>query len=369
MYVKRNSKKKLFLEFILFSDYVILDILGGFIMEKYLSLEQNLCAARVFLNTFGFVLENEVDVSMDSEIQILNQKGKTVGKLYFGNFQVVINAEYEEGSLDASYPFAKALGFVDRECGNALYEQWANDISFTLQKENHITLDGHFIVNASLDLEFGITCSCYPEFVCKVPNFYTIFFHMLKDGSVLRADIGFEDGSEVIDVSPGMSLGTFMFHRIKHEKDEYSYERYAGVFNGAESGEYKDTLHVFMQEKENKNTLYYRNEFAPRVLEKGSTEAFIQKGMLMQELDSDMFQKIQGLRELFQIDGIFLLDRLISVCLNHYTDEEIQSCLGLTRKPMVYQNGTEKLVDAYFQTGTNCFIGEDGISKLLTRNL
>ncbi len=39
--------------------------------EKYLTLEQNICAARIFLNTFGLTLENICGVNELKKIKIL----------------------------------------------------------------------------------------------------------------------------------------------------------------------------------------------------------------------------------------------------------------------------------------------------------
>lgn len=36
--------------------------------EKYLTLEQNTCAAKIFLNTFGFILEDAQEINKFSKI-------------------------------------------------------------------------------------------------------------------------------------------------------------------------------------------------------------------------------------------------------------------------------------------------------------
>ncbi len=42
-------------------------------VEKFLTLEQNICAARIFLNTFGLILENINKVNEFSKIKIFDK--------------------------------------------------------------------------------------------------------------------------------------------------------------------------------------------------------------------------------------------------------------------------------------------------------
>ena len=68
----------------------------------------------------------------------------------------------------------------------------------------------------------------------------------------------------------------------------------------------------------------------------------------MKELDPKMYKEIKTLLQLFRLEDILLLDNLISVCYDSYTDEEIYALLGIKRKPFVFQNGQTKLKNAYF---------------------
>ena len=72
----------------------------------------------------------------------------------------------------------------------------------------------------------------------------------------------------------------------------------------------------------------------------------------MQKLDNDMLGKIQLLRQILTIDGVSILDNLISICYDNYTDEELVALLGTKRPAVVYQNGAENLTNSYFGIGT-----------------
>ena len=116
------------------------------------------------------------------------------------------------------------------------------------------------------------------------------------------------------------------------------------------------------------NGISFRNEFPQKVGEDKSVALVIQKGMLMQELDPDMFEKIKKLRKILSIGDISLLDNLISVCYDSYTEEELNALLGMQRQPMIYQDGADNLVNSYFEIGKNsCFFPLEKQKKLLKK--
>ncbi len=344
--------------------------------EKYLTLEQNTCFARIFLNTFGLILETTNEVTEFSKIKIYDKIMNEVGELHFVNGKIIIAANYNNSVLDASFDMAKMSGFIDSECENAsyaIYGEWSSKIVFQVQKSNNITLSGEFLITCSADTEFGITCFCHPLINCEVPGKGSIILKLLRDGSTFSCEIEAKENHEVIDVRPWDWLNGYLLHDIKKgkydkEKFGYPYRRYAGIFNGAERGEDKDKLQVFLSEEEYEKQLTFRNEFPPKVRDDNSWETLVQKGRLMQDLDPDMFKKIKKLRNILLIGDISLLDNLVSVCYDSYTDEELSALLGINRQKMNYQNGTDTLVNSYFEIGiSNCFFSKEAQKRLLKK--
>lgn len=344
--------------------------------EKYLTLEQNTCAARIFLNTFGLTLENISDVNEFSKIKIFDKAMNEVGKLHFDNGKVIMSANYNNSVLDASFDINKMLGFVDPECESApfaLFGQWSSKIAFQVQKLDNITLSGEFLITCSADTEFGVSCLCHPLITCEVSGKGKIILKLLRDGSTFNLEIVSGKNYEVIDVRPWDWLNGFLLHDIKkgkydEEKHAYPYRRYAGIFNGAERGENKDKLHVFLSEEEYHNQLAFRNEFPPKAGDDNSKETLLQKGRLMQDLDPDMFEKIKKLRDVLLIGDVSLLDNLVSVCYDSYTDEELSTLLGVSRQKMNYQNGADSLVNSYYGIGiSNCFFPLEAQKRLLKK--
>lgn len=340
-------------------------------VEEYLKLEQNTCAARIFLNTFGLTLEttNHV-ISEFSKIKIFD-KNIEVGYLYFKNGKVIMQAHYNDSTLEASFGIAKISGFIDNESQNVLFGQWNSKINFQVQKQNHVTLSGEFLIKNSVDYEFGNTCSCHPSITCKIPE-GTIVLEMLRNGNKLYLESTCGNYKETMNITPHALVDGFMKHNITYGKyDEeahcYKYRRYCGIFNGPEFGEYKDKLHVFLKEEKNKIRLHNHNEWVPRIGADNSKELLIQKGRLMQKLDPDMFQKIKQLRNILFIGDVSLFDNLISVCYDIYTNEEITALFGIERKPMNYQNGAKDLVTSYYEIGEHSHFLPIEVQKILLK--
>lgn len=79
----------------------------------------------------------------------------------------------------------------------------------------------------------------------------------------------------------------------------------------------------------------YHDEDIPKINNDDSSESLIQKGLLMQKLDNSLIEKINELRKLLSINNISLLDNLISICYDDYTNEELSALLGVERKKWI----------------------------------
>ena len=340
--------------------------------EKYLTLAQNTCAARIFLNAFGLTLENIMDIDEFSVFKIYDKDMNEVGKLHFKNGKVMIAANYNNCLLEASYDIAKIFSFIDIECGNALYGEWLSKIKFKVENNNNIKLNGEILIGCSVDSVFGIKCLCHPLINCEVPNKGTITLKILRDGRTLGVDISSGNYKETIDIMPWDDLNGFIKHVISNgeydpKRYKHEYRKYMGIFSAGRGDE--DKLHVFLSEKEWDNQISFRNEFPPKIGDDNSKELVIQKGMLMQDLDPDMFEKINNLREILSIGKISLLDNLFSICYDSYSDEELVALLGIRRNKMNYQDGANSLKESYFGVGQDSqFLSIEQQKRLLKTN-
>ncbi len=340
--------------------------------EHYLTLAQNICAARIFLNMFGLTLENVTDIDQFSKIKIFDKDMNVVGELHFDNGKVMIAANYNNSLLEANYDMPKIFGLIDIECDNAQFAQWSTEIEFKANNSNNIELSGEFLIDSSMDSEFGIRCICHPLINCDVPNDGKISLEILRDGRTFGVNISSGNYKETIDIMPWDDLNGFIKHVISDgdydpKRYKHEYRKYMGVFTAGKGHE--DKLHVFLSETEWDNQISFRNEFLQKIGDDNSRELVIQKGMLMQDLDPDMFEKIKSLRETLSIGEVSLLDNLISVCYDSYSDKELEALLGIKRNKMNYQDGANSLKESYFGIGHDSqFLSEKQQKKLLKNN-
>jgi len=338
--------------------------------EKYLTLAQNTCAARIFLNTFGLILENVINIDEFSKIRIFDKDMNVVGELHFDKGKVIINANYNNSLLEASYDISRVFGFIDIEFDNALVGLWNSKIVFKLENNNHIKMDGEFLIDSSIDSSLEIKCLCHPLINCDVPNKGKFTLKIQRDGRTFGVGISSMNYNETIDIRPWDDLNGFIKHVIsKGEYDPkkylHEYRKFMGVFSAGSGNE--DKLHAFLSETEWDKQISLISEFPSKVGDDNSKELVIQKGLLMQELDYEMIEKIKYLREvLLSINGISLLDNLISVCYDSFEDEEIEALLGIKRNKMNYQDGANSLKESYFGIGQDSqFLSIEQQKKLL----
>ena len=74
----------------------------------------------------------------------------------------------------------------------------------------------------------------------------------------------------------------------------------------------------------------------------------MQKSVLMYRLDNIMRERINQIRNLLIINDSYLLDNLLGVCLGDYSDLELEALFNIDKNSIIYQDGANNLVDAYF---------------------
>lgn len=342
--------------------------------QKTLTLEQSICAARIFLNTFGFILDNTSEINELSKIRIYNKTMNSVGELYFNNGQVIISTNYDNCLLKASYDIPIIWGSNDKRSTIQTY-QWGNNISFQIQNGKNINIKGKFLIDNFVDMDYGISCHCKPIINYQIANKENIFLTILNHGNIFGMEITSHENHETIKINPYNELIGFFRHNIiiknkenSSERKGYSYRKSASISSFGTQGEFKNTLHVFLEEEDDNKTLSHVNDFVPKLENANSQESIIQKSKLMQKLDPAMFKRIAELRDIILINDVSLLDNLISVCYDSFTDEELHALLGIKRKTMKYQNGANNLVDSYYEINPNsCFFSTETQKKLLKK--
>lgn len=315
-------------------------------MDKKLTIEQSMSTARVFLNIFGFELDEiDTDINDEAVVRIFDKNKNVVGELNIECGKVVIRVSNDSCTLSANYVIPKVSGFND---GGALFLQWASDVKYSVKNTDHIEMHGDITIDCTMDSEFGVRCNCHPTILCDKDSKTFVGVKILRDGKVFSYKSASIEGSEIIDIMPWNDLMGYIIHDIKRGGEvagKYSYRRYAGVFK---SSEHSEMLSTFLMEENDGNVTSHSDNFEKCSKSECSSDLLVQKGMLMQELDPAMFEEIGNLRDLFMVGDVSLFDNLVSVCYDSYTNEEVKALLGVERKPFVYQDGSDNLISAYY---------------------
>lgn len=315
---------------------------------------QSIRGAIIFLNTFGLKLEELDTITETSKLKIFNGRNEEVGHLTFNDEKIVINTNSSFGKITANYAVPEAIGFRDFECGNALFVQWQNNIHYEIEQAENIRFNGDFFVDCTNDPEFGIICKCHTLLNCWQDGKNIMTLKLLLDGITFGIEMTNGDLNEIIELTPFNSFNGYIKHQIikgdyDQEKGGYPYFKYAGIIRKSDSEPEKLKALSFEKEYDKPKSRQYN--YYHKVGMDEEIESVIQKGLLMQQLDPTMTSKIKQLKSSLTIDEISLLDNIISVCLESYSDDEIKALLGIERVGMRYQNNTNNLKDAYYGTG------------------
>lgn len=322
-------------------------------MEKRLTNEQNIRSAIIFLNTFGLTLE-EKDTIIAGEILRVYREDKVVGKVNINEDQFIIETASNFGYLKASYDIAKYSAFVAIESivdeDYAKYAQWANEITYTIEQNDQIKMQGTFNVTCTADTEFGIKCLCHPTCTYYGNDGSLMELKMQKDGSLFNYKYEKEEIKEDIDFDLFNPYLGYFHHTIS--KGEYEngkgwpYIEHYGVSNKSEKDNHLLIIRDYIVEYQNRTK--YNSLEVEKVSKTDEDKLLKQKIELIQLVGQPAFKRIQSLIDFFTIGGVSLIDNFINVSMIFYTDEEIKGLLGIDRVKMDFQNGEDNLKDAYF---------------------
>lgn len=343
-------------------------------MKKSMTYKQNIRGAMIFLNTFGLFLEELENLTEDSVINIYDENGQKVGNVSFRDDDVVINAITNFGKLEASYNCAEMSGFIDYENNsigelsisnsdkifsfidlvnsNPMFIEWCNDISYSIKIDDSRRITGQFLISCSVDSEYGIKCTCHPTLEYWENDKRSIVIGLQNNGNNFKAQIFNKDDSETICVSPYADFGEYILHRVikgtyDSKKYGYPYRKMSGVT--VKSHSERNILKVLSIEEEYDNLISHKSSECAKVCEDDQNEeAIIQRGMIMQEIDSTMYDSIKKLRTFFTFNEVPFLDNLICVSLQNFSSKEINALFGIEEIEMNFQNNTNNLCDAYY---------------------
>ncbi len=317
--------------------------------RKLLTLEQNLCSAKVFLNVFGLTLESRENIDEHSELNILNKENEPVGKLFFKEGKACIKANTTEGKLKAKYDMAECMGFIDAECNNAKHLEWASNIDFKLTNERKKILDGILQIQCLADSDFGMKCQCHAKLGMEKPRESNETITLMRDGSIFSYEKYQVNTRELIGIFPPNLVDSFIVHRIDNNPGDSGYS--ATTYYGVQQTKDPNKIQTITFQKENYRCVSNnRDTYFLNVDKRAGT---IQIGDLMQEIDPSYTDTMERISKDYIINGVPLLDNLISISTSSYTDDEVRALFGRDRINVEFQDGSEDVTEAAFGIGGN----------------
>ena len=304
----------------------------------------------VFLNTFGLTLESVDDVTQSSKIKVFD-KDNVAGYLYFDNDKVIIDATYNNGDvLKASY------NMPERD-NDKISGKCHTKIDFQVKKNNSMKLSGKLMISSLITHDHYTQCSCASLIEYKIPGKEKAILKMNQGLTSFCFESNYSNRNERIHIE---YIGDFL-HDIKSGEcvDTYHYRKFAVVNLLGEE------LHSFLCEEKNGKKLKFVNNFSPA--NTNNQYSFLQKGMMMGELDPSMYKKVKEIRKKLLIGNTSLLDNLVSVCYDHFSDEEVKASLGIERKSLNHQEDVHNIGNCSFLGDKNKLTTRDSSKQLVKK--
>lgn len=299
--------------------------------KQKLDIAQCIKNAKIFLNLFGFVLDKQDNILRGNEV---------VGKLTFEDNRIVMNAHYNDFDFRASYQFPEVNYYKTDE--DYEYNECDSKILFIATNKD-IKYSGDITLSSFSDI-YGRGCALQSTVYIQMPNGKLIIMEMNRDGNTFSLDSIYDSIRELIEVKPFDKNNGY----IKHTYIDGSYEHFIGICSPSSDEESRE-LTLFERETAPGYDKVFHNQSVSKCGPDCSGSSIIQKGMLMNIIDEDMFKIIKSLRDLMIIGNVSLFDNLVSTSYDNYSREEIRALLGIDRKTFYYQDGNKKLSDSYYE--------------------
>jgi len=337
--------------------------------EKLLENKLNLAGAKIFLNTFGLILDNVTSIQIPMEIEIFNHEKEVVGKCKiekrYEEIETIIEAECKNDRLEATLKTFRLSNIEWNENEIA----FSNEVKWKVLRKQQEELEGIFTIYSTLSDKNGLSFYCQVEMKTDVKDYglCKIWFNRLKTAFI--ASIKNDKFDEGITVGPGSELDNFYHCKKSSEFDSthyvFPYSKVCGIGRDTwENGE--ETVQVYRGEQVEGKYIDLIDEV--RVVSGTQEEENIKKACFMNSIDPDMFVKLNELRNIFMFGEMSLVDNFISVCLDRFTEREIYNFFGTECRKGLYQNGLGSLVESYFGIcKDNAFYSIDENNKIFRR--
>ena len=338
-------------------------------MEYDLNVQQNLCAARLFLNLFNLSIEENENYNESSEIKIKDINNNYVGTIFFINDNIIINACTSIGILKANYKKTKLWGLGDLEL-NESFLKWKHDIKYTIYGKSIISGDTQ--IGLHFDTNSYKYCALHSTIKYIDENSNKVVINIQDDGFNFCYNAKGVNFEEKLTINPNNEFEANMYHSIyKGQPNRDKFFRYPYSYVKKINTEYKydkKYISAFSNIINNYNIIDREYNCYYSLGDHYDKQDIIQKGVLMQKIDPTFKEKIQEIFLFFENDDLSFLNNLIDMSFDNYSEEERLALFGLKINKLLYYNNATNVLDAYLGTNGNSPFKNSKI-KLLNNNV
>ena len=327
------------------------------------------CSARIFLNIFGFTLEDKTDLIETDRVKIFDKDNNEVGEYYLEGDKANISLRYKGNYLSAEYEIPKTTGMIDfDDAFLPRFAVWVSGIRFNYSLNDGATLKGCFNLRSWVDEKNGIRTTGHTEMKYITPDKNETFFKVFNNLTLFYVSEEVNNTEETIDIltSNNEWLGYAMLHKKKDGLDDnWTHSYISEVTEFSNEPGYKRVVAGDLYKKDGKlerenyiNTPYIKkrdiNDYKIELMENIG---------LIKEVDPTMFEKIKEICESFKVGDTLVLKNLVCASLDSFSDEQFEEIFGFERDRSFYQDGANSLTDSYFKTKSKKI--NDNIKKLV----
>lgn len=322
-------------------------------MEK-LTPYQTSCSARIFLNIFGFTLEEKDNILVSDKLKIFDKENNEVGNYYIEDDCAKINLNYNQNNLIASYKIPKTLCMEDPDDDLlAKFADWVSLIEFHYYLSDGSKLQGYFNLRSWVDSVRGIRCTGHVDMNYITPDDKKIIFKIFNNGTLFYVNATSNNIKEEFDILIDYNefLGYTIFHQKKElEKDDWKYYSFSKITEYANEPGYKRLMAGEIDNSEGKKeTKKYINNKLEKDKNMIHSEELLENISLIKTVDKEMFEKINKLCESFNIGNEQVLKNFVCACFDSYDDKVFEEIFGFKRNRSFYQNKANSLTDSYYE--------------------
>lgn len=335
---------------------------------NYLTPKQTACAARIFLNLFGFGLEENEDIEENTKLKIYDKDNNIIGSYSLEDNKIVINAEYQGILLQASCNLPNVYKYPNYGSDVVTHASWTSPFVFELIYPDRKRARGVIKFACSLDTEYGIRCTCHSEFSYIMDSNNTIRYQLFNDGnlfSVSQIDSGYHESINIL-AEYNEFIGYSAQHQIIDRLPDGEYRKFATVY---ELSSEKDKVKVMLREYEevdgNERKIASEDYEATKIDEKDCDLKLKQNLDMLKRVDPTVFDKIKRYSNIVKIGDTNLIENLAQASFDSYPDYLFEELFGFERDRFIYQDGAYGLKESYFGVSSSEIKDTKKIAKKL----